>query len=201
MTMQGRLWLAIPIAAIIVVGSYATVSWVLPQRSQDPCVVTGGTGSLEGLISANAPLSALVMPAGCNASLTGYFAEIPASSQGSLTIEPYVWFVANLTNGTTEPTSAVTVQAQPSIIYLSGTGRVNLTYFIHAAQNATGFYFVGIFGRPCPGFRLAVGYNPSQVNLSDWPGGVAPFRGCYPAPGSFTPTSTVNASLTTIYSG
>lgn len=190
----------IPTLAVLVVGSYAALAWFSPSPPQNACTPAGGGGSFRGLIynQLKAPPSALLVPAGCTAMLGGYIVW----NGGNLSVRPLVWYVVNATSENVVQTSSVTIQTQPSFIYNS-SALVNssLSFVVHAARNATGFYFVGIFGNICPGFWLAVGNSPSQVSLSKWPGGAIPFRGCGPILGTFEPTRVVNASLVTIYSG
>jgi hypothetical protein len=194
------------ILAILVVGiaAYNAVNPLFPSPSQDSCYLPNGSGSLASLFygqhtpGAKAQVDALVISLGCGATLTGNFRMAANNTvQTSQTVKPEAWLIT--ANGTAVISSAVAVHAEPSSVPTNGSTPTSIQ--ILASGNSKGFYFVGLYGGECPGFRLAVGYNPSQVSLSNWPGGGNPFRGCYPSPVLFEPTRISGASLETLVVG
>jgi hypothetical protein len=57
----------------------------------------------------------------------------------------------------------------PDNVVLSGsTDFFTVVYVYEALANAKGFYGSGGFGSGCDSYPLAVGYQPSQVNATDF---------------------------------
>ena len=83
-------------------------------------------------------------------------------------------------NGQFAQTHSVSISASTSNIALTSVEHhssiAQVTYSVSLLDNSTGFYGISLF-QFCGPFPLAVGYEPAQVNSSDFPGLLGP-RDC-----------------------
>lgn len=79
---------------------------------------------------------------------------------------------------TASPTSVPSISASPSNIYLYLGSSQIVTYTIESGSNTSGIFSVGTL-QSCPGTPLAVGYQESDLNVSDFSYFLGTFYGCY----------------------
>jgi hypothetical protein len=76
------------------------------------------------------------------------------------------------------PTSIPSISASPSSVYIYDGSSQIVTYTIDSGSNTSGVYSVETF-QSCPGTPLAVGYQESDLNVSDFTYFLGTFYGCY----------------------
>jgi len=109
------------------------------------------------------------------------FAAVPGTtmmvcaqySSGNYTGQVYDSVYAWGSNGQYEQTHSASITASPSSItldtHLHSSTTALVEYSVGLSHNSTGFYGISLF-QFCSPFPLAVGYEPSQVNSSDFSG-------------------------------
>lgn len=71
----------------------------------------------------------------------------------------------------------VSVSASPADLFISDGQNVDIEYTLVAGPNSTGFYGLGLL-QMCFPVPIAIGYEPSQVNSTDFPGLFGARFGC-----------------------
>lgn len=119
----------------------------------------------NGTVETTSWLAVLVMPE----NTTGQIC-INYSNNWNNFVQSQVYYNINRMSGGTvssSGTSLPSISASPSEIYLYLGSNQTVTYAINSGSNTTGIYSVGTL-QSCPGTPLAVGYQGSQLNISDF---------------------------------
>jgi hypothetical protein len=83
----------------------------------------------------------------------------------------------NLTGGS-RTAQNVNISASPAELFLAQGEGVVVEYIVEAGQDSNGFYGLSLLGGMCIPTPIAVGYQPSQVNSTDYPGLFDTVGGC-----------------------
>lgn len=133
-----------------------------PCAQPYPSQTTNRTTLANGTVITRTALPALVVSPGSTVALCVDYAN--GSYSG-----PAYHSVSDWASGQTAPAQNVNTTASPADVYVTDGQSVGVEYTLTTGPESTGFYGLGLL-QFCVPVPVAVGYEPSQVNSSDFPG-------------------------------
>jgi len=134
-----------------------------PCAQSYPSQITNRTTVSNGTEITEVSYPALVMSPGSSMALCVSYGG--SSYSGPAYNSVYAWE----SDGQTQPTQGVAINASPANVSIAQGQSAVVEYTVAAGQGSTGFYGLSVL-QMCVPIPLAVGYVPSQVNSTDFPG-------------------------------
>ena len=170
---------AVALLASVGLSAFAYYLFVVPQASS-PCSTTSST-----VIPPKPGIQVLLLQPGSTATLCVKYSGAGLPNAGGVNLQLAVAVETcsknanNVTDCSETRTSGVVVTPSPKGKHVDNRTAITVAFTIKADRNSTGRYLLSL-PYSCPALAMAVGYEPSQLKISDFPGAQpipCPFQG------------------------